>query len=262
MANAHYGGYANKGTSFMLGPRFARVSRALSYLFIALFAAFPALACENATILQSPLHLELGVRFSTHDPRIVEQASRALKRWSEIADMSWHRDDTNQCSIDIDDGISAAWDEIAEANVQQGSITFASAGELTANELFITAFHEIGHLFGLQHNPSPQSVMYWIDIRGDEMLDGSDMRALSATHALRGGSTCSERASCEILSGAFPRRKLVDESPSSGIAMAAWRSASPRATRSRHRHHRVRRHAQIETRRARRTRSGAAINTA
>jgi Matrixin len=248
MADARYVSYACKGAPFTLGSRFARVSRGLSQVFIALFAAFPALACENATILQSPLHLELGVRFSTHDPRVVEQASRALKRWSEIADMSWHRDDTNQCSIDIDDGTSAAWDEIAEANIQEGSITFASADELTAHELFITAFHEIGHLFGLQHNPSPQSVMYWIDIRGDEVLDGSDMRALAATHALRAGSICSERASCEILSDAFPRRKLVYQSPSSGIAMAASQSTSPRATRSRRRHHRVRPHSQIKSR--------------
>ena len=157
------------------GSRIRPVSRArrgLSHIFIALFATIPVLACQNAAILQSPFHLELGVRFSTHDPRIVDQASRALKRWSEIADMSWHRDDSNHCSIDIEDGTSAAWDEIAEANAQKGSITFASGGELTANELFLTAFHEIGHLLGLQHNPSPHSVMYWIDIRGDEVLAG------------------------------------------------------------------------------------------
>jgi hypothetical protein len=242
----------------------SRAPRGLSHIFIALFATFPVLACQNAAILQSPFHLELGVRFSTHDPRIVEQAGRALKRWSEIADMSWHRDDSNHCSIDIEDGTSAAWDEIAEANAQKGSITFASGGELTANELFLTAFHEIGHLLGLQHNPSPHSVMYWIDIRGDEVLDGSDIRALAATHALRAGSTCSERTSCEILSRAFQQRTLTNEPRGSGIAMAAWRSVSlgPRATRSRRRHHRWPRHAQVESRRGRRTRSAAGIKTA
>src|SRR5205085_1683624 len=127
---------------------------------------------------------------------------------------------SNHCSIDIEEGTSAAWDEIAEANAQEGSITFASAGELTANELFITAFHEIGHLLGLQHNPSPHSVMYWIDIRGDEVLDGSDIRALAATHALRAGSSCSERASCEILSRAFQQRQLDNELRSTEWAAA------------------------------------------
>jgi hypothetical protein len=111
-------------------------------VLVALFATFPGFACENAGILHSSHHLELGVQFSTHEPRIMEQSSRALKRWSEIADMAWHREDSNNCSISIADGKFTDKDELAEANAEAGSIIFAGAGELTVNELFLAAFHE------------------------------------------------------------------------------------------------------------------------
>ncbi len=195
--------------------------RRLSHIVVALFAALPGLACQNAGILRSSHHLELAVQFSTHDPRIIEQSSRALKRWSEIADIAWYREDSNDCSISIADGKFTDEDELAEANAEAGSITFASAGELTVNELFITAFHEIGHLLGLQHNPSPHSVMYWIGIRGDEVLNESDMRTLAATHALRAGSGCNESGSCEVLSRPLEERKLGKEMPRSEAAVIA-----------------------------------------
>lgn len=194
--------------------------RRIGCISLALFAAVPILACENAAALRWSRHLQLGVRFSTHDPRIVEQMSRALDRWSEITDMSWHRDDGQTCSIDIEDGKFIGEDEIAEARAQDGSVTFASVGELTAEEVFIAAFHEIGHLLGLQHNPSPRSVMYWIDIRGDEVLDGSDMRALATMHLLRADSSCSARGHCEILSRRSEGRRFRNEKPTSEVALA------------------------------------------
>jgi Matrixin len=195
-------------------------------VLVAVFATFPSLACQNAGILHSSHHLELAVQFSTHEPRIMEQSIRALKRWSEVADMAWHREDSNSCSISITDGKFTDEDELAEANAEAGSIIFASADELTVNELFLAAFHEIGHLLGLKHNPSPHSVMYWIDIRGDEVLDESDMRALVATHALRVGSSCNESGSCEVLSRPLQERKLGKEMPGSEAAMIAWGNVS------------------------------------
>lgn len=214
-----------------------------SLVYVALFATHPAMACQNAAVLQSPFHLELGVRFSTHDPRLVQEATRALDRWSEIADMSWHQDNSNNCSIEIKDGAFTVADEIAEAKAKDGSITFANASELTANELFATAFHEIGHLLGLQHNPSPHSVMYWIDIRGDEVLDGADMRALAAKHAVRKDSGCARPgSSCEILSRVTYERKPDHTRRTSGISMARQQGAplQPKASGSQLRSHVVR----------------------
>ncbi len=210
---------------------------------IALFAASPALGCQNAAVLKLTGHLELGVRFSTHDARIVEQASRALNRWSEIADVSWHRDNTDNCSIDFEDGTFADGNEIAEANAERGSIIFARAGELTARELWVTAFHEVGHLLGLQHNADPQSVMYWIDFRGDEVLDDSDMRALAAAHALR--AECNERGPCQILPPAFSARKSGSDTRTLGTEVAALQTDSLGPTAKRSRHHRRRRRNRI-----------------
>lgn len=203
--------------------------------FTALFTALPVIACQNSAILRSRHHLEIGVRFSTQNVRIIQQASRALDRWSEIADLAWHREDTDGCAIDIREGKFTAQIEIAEATAANGAITFGPVGDLSAQELFITAFHEIGHLLGLQHNPSPLSVMYWIDIRGDERLDRADMRALAAIHALRHGSECNRHNPCQVLSAAFETRDGRETEPRQ-IAMAPLQNASlrRRATRFAH----------------------------
>ena len=214
---------------------YANHRSAWTLILVALFASIPAVGCENAASLKSPRHLYLGVRFSTPDPRIIEQTSRALNRWSEIADLAWHREDSDACSIEIEERASIGINEIAEANAERGSIIFAGTGELSATELFITAFHEIGHLLGLQHNPSPRSVMYWIDIRGDEVLDQSDMRALAATHALRG--TCAEAEFCRIMPDASVARNAVSETHATGAGSVAWGRVSSRSTAKRARRH-------------------------
>ncbi len=238
----------NMETRSRIRPCFALDAR---IIFITLFATFPALACQNASVLRSSRHLELGVRFSTHDPRIIQQASRALERWSEIVDLSWHRDDSDNCSIDIKADTFAEEDEVAESNAEEGSIIFASDAELTAKQLFVTAFHEIGHLLGLQHNPSAHSVMYWIDFRGDEVLDNSDMHALATIHALRSGSGCGGHGACEILSPTLQARRIGNKTQTSQTASAVRQSASlrPTAKRSRRRHH----HSKLKSARARTT---------
>jgi predicted Zn-dependent protease len=51
--------------------------------------------------------------------------------------------------------------------------------------MFLTAVHEIGHIFGLKHNPSTRSVMYYLDLEGSEVLDREDLSALASRHRLR-----------------------------------------------------------------------------
>jgi predicted Zn-dependent protease len=51
--------------------------------------------------------------------------------------------------------------------------------------MYLTAVHEIGHMLGLRHNPNPESVMYYIDLEGPEVLDAYDLKSLAAHHTLR-----------------------------------------------------------------------------
>jgi hypothetical protein len=53
--------------------------------------------------------------------------------------------------------------------------------------MYVTAVHEIGHVLGLTHNPNPDSVMYYSDLGGREILDDADLTALAAHHRLRLG---------------------------------------------------------------------------
>jgi hypothetical protein len=40
-------------------------------------------------------------------------------------------------------------------------------------------------MFGLKHNPSSRSVMYYLDLEGSEVLDKQDLSTLAIRHRLR-----------------------------------------------------------------------------
>ena len=44
---------------------------------------------------------------------------------------------------------------------------------------------KIGHLLGLQHNPSGSSVMFFLDLDRPTVLDRADLNALASRHKLR-----------------------------------------------------------------------------
>jgi hypothetical protein len=67
----------------------------------------------------------------------------------------------------------------------EGWIAFDPRAPLTKSEMYLTAIHEIGHMLGLRHNPNPDSVMYYIDLEGPEVLDSYDLTSLAAHHKLR-----------------------------------------------------------------------------
>jgi hypothetical protein len=56
---------------------------------------------------------------------------------------------------------------------------------LPADELFVTAVHELGHLLGLQHSSNASSVMYFLALDGPVFLDSADLAALATRHRLR-----------------------------------------------------------------------------
>jgi len=53
------------------------------------------------------------------------------------------------------------------------------------DEAGATWIHEAGHLLGLKHNPSADSLMYYIEVSAASTLDSADLRALALLHSFR-----------------------------------------------------------------------------
>jgi hypothetical protein len=60
---------------------------------------------------------------------------------------------------------------------------------LTSTETYLIAVHEIGHMLGLEHNPNPNSIMYFLDPDEPPTLDNRDLTSLCKRHKLR--NSCS-----------------------------------------------------------------------
>lgn len=175
-------------------------------VFLALFAAAPRFLadpprinwtgnfapCDSHTELLKRDSMHLGVRFSTSNPTVAKEFKRAMDFWAQIIDMSWHEDRTSSCSLELVDGTPAILQHAVVARAQfvewqnfEGWIAFDPRAPLTKTEMYVTAVHEIGHMLGLRHNPNPNSVMYYIDLEGPEVLDSNDLTSLAAHHKLR-----------------------------------------------------------------------------
>jgi hypothetical protein len=112
--------------------------------------------------------------------------------WAGILEMNWHEEDSPACAIEAFDGDPTLFrpGEVARAQFPglpgyQGWVAFNPRVSLPANELFLTAVHELGHLLGLPHSSNPSSVMYFLSLDGPVFLDSADLAALSARHRLR-----------------------------------------------------------------------------
>jgi hypothetical protein len=123
---------------------------------------------------------------------MAKQFKNALNFWATVIDMDWHEDDTSSCAVQLVEGTPAilrglivARSQFAERGNFQGWIAFDRHTELTQLEMYAVAVHEIGHMFGLKHNPSPRSVMYYLDLEGREVVDRWDLEQLSIHHKLR-----------------------------------------------------------------------------
>lgn len=136
--------------------------------------------------------MTLGVRIDTASPVLATQFRRALNFWSRVIDMEWHEEASNACSLELTDARPGSLDASIAAQADgpesedfEGWIRFNAAVPLTKTELYYYSVHEIGHLLGLEHNPSHWSVMYFEDTSGPERLDAIDLEVLGKAHTLR-----------------------------------------------------------------------------
>ena len=151
--------------------------------------------CSHRSELLKHGPLDLGVRFNTANPVLVQQFRRALDFWANVLDLEWHEDSTGNCSMEVSDGARKLFEPTPDNMVArsqfpdrldfQGWIVFNPRVTLRPSELYRISIHEIGHMLGLQHNSDTRSVMYDIDLECSEILDAADLESLRAHHKLR-----------------------------------------------------------------------------
>ena len=150
--------------------------------------------CDRHGDLLERGHVDLSVRISTANTALARQFEKAMEFWSGIVDIEWH-EVSGACAIQVVDGTpelfyepgTTARSQFPDRAAFQGWIAFNPAIKLTDREMFLISVHEIGHLLGLSHNPSGESVMFFLDLDGPVVLDNADLIALAKKHTLRGG---------------------------------------------------------------------------
>ena len=162
--------------------------------------------CEDYAEIRKAGHMTIGVSFDIPDPLIREQFRHAMDFWATVLDMEWHSDETSSCAIRVGYGVPEMFDsdDIAQADdpdltaTFRGEIAFNAAFAITPLEAYLVCVHEIGHLLGLDHNPSPTSVMYAVGLEGAEKLEATDVSALSARHRMRQWNDAGQHLSLEF----------------------------------------------------------------
>jgi hypothetical protein len=155
--------------------------------------------CDNHAELQKSGHMNIGVRIGVRDKRLVKQVRKAMDFWQNLLDLEFYEAKGTDCALAIEDaapGLLPETGDIARAHLPtqdnfQGWIVLDPnmRNYATEDESFSAVAHELGHIFGLQHNPSVFSLMYYLDFEGS-FLDQNDLRVLAILHAFKPIKVC------------------------------------------------------------------------
>lgn len=150
--------------------------------------------CKNKSELLKKGHMEIRVWIATNDLVWAEQQARALNFWTTVLDANWYpADKPEDCALAFVDGNPSFMDTETIGIAQmptwkgfQGLIAVnLSESARTPEQKFRNAVHELGHVWGLEHNPIGASVMYPYDVGTYKVLMKPDLAALEKHHALR-----------------------------------------------------------------------------
>jgi len=157
--------------------------------------------CDRHDELLKTGRLRLRVRFSISDPQLTRAFTRALDFWATVLDMEWRSEDGRECSIHVFTGDARLFPAAETARAQfpdgsafQGWVAFNPKIVLSEDEQYLVSVHELGHIFGLPHNPSARSIMFFLAVPRPFWLNAADVEALAARHKLR-----SERVKSPVL---------------------------------------------------------------
>jgi hypothetical protein len=120
---------------------------------------------------------------------------RRSRFWNTVLDAYFYEEtNLNACVVRIINGgpdimnhAMVARSQITELANFLGKIAVSpgAATETSSAEMYGAAVHELGHMLGLKHNTNIHSVMYFLDLDGNESLDSKDVSDLRAHHQLR-----------------------------------------------------------------------------
>jgi hypothetical protein len=150
--------------------------------------------CAKYDDLRNPVLGNIGVKIDAAEPW-ADGFRRALSFWNTVLAANFHEEtNLNACTVRIINGgpdilskTIIARSQLTEWDNFRGKIAVSpgAAKAMGSAEMYGIAVHEFGHMLGLKHNASSQSVMYFLDINGTEVLDCKDIFDLSTHHQLR-----------------------------------------------------------------------------
>jgi hypothetical protein len=170
-------------------------------------------ACAKYNDLKKPVLGDIGVKIDTAEPW-ADGFRHALRFWSTVLAVKFHEESNlDACAIRIMDAgaeilnhAMVARSQLAEWDNFRGKIAVSpeAAKAMSRAEMYGTAVHELGHMLGLKHNASSQSVMYFLNVNGTEVLDRKDILDLSTHHKLRAAAFPTDFLSIKIVFDAVP----------------------------------------------------------
>ncbi len=187
--------------------------------------------CAKYDDLRNPVLADIGVKIDAREPW-VDAFRRALSFWNTVLAANFHEEtNLNACAVRI---VNAGPDILGKAIVARSQLTEwdnfrakiavspGAAQAMSSAEVYGTAVHEFGHMLGLKHNASSQSVMYYLNVNGTEGLDMNDILDLSTRHKLRAAVAPTSFLSIKVVLIAVPARM-----PSGLFSPVDWWVDSP-----------------------------------